>query len=767
MNQCIQEQIENSNVQAVVEAIVFKKYSRSRRQISYLSQITIGEQQGFIILEQEQIEQIISENLLANRIEVYEYELSQSIFQKELKKYLATNDSLNNNQQGSNEQQKINQQEHELNDFELESNKVNVSLQREQQIFSDFEGENICDEKNILNQEEIQLSENLQEKDAAENLGFIEENYAQKESNTNKDQQGDQEQFNEQYMQAEDLVINIQSHYQEQETEQFHEQLEEQSKHELTNKESNNFIEENILNANLVQKENENLESTNENKCQNEQEQNHSQQDNQQQMQLQQNNYEQKQFQQDNQELINKQDQLCQNNINYHTQFLKQDNYQFQQQQQNGQQQNLQYTIQQIFNQENDSDSQSSQHNNKSPQIEINAQEAQLDQSKKQSHQNSSMNLSQGKMHGQNSQGKNQNFQLSQSIQLVNLIDETSQQQDRKLEFDSKIEDESILQQQQQQQSQSQALSQQKEEKIIENFELSEVKSEDVNLLIQSKDKFLVSQAQDTKTELESQSSELLNLINQKEKLQKNAQIDKKFSEKIYQKRQVSQIKQDNKQNNLDLNNNNRRNIQSTNVKNQQNSIVLKNDQEIFKMPTKTQKSRQQNENLSQKQKQASKSNLCLIEIDSDDYICVDNKNYKVLQKPKEVTIQPSISEIDQFHSLESHDLIKKSKEQIKITKQIGAMKYLVNELSNKNQYGQFSKDKADIIINHKLNIREQHQDEVYTQFNITKCLYKVTWKKRPSGRIPQPSYFTFNELYQVAPRLLLEYLKKMATLKV
>ncbi|KAL4469095.1 hypothetical protein ABPG72_007774 [Tetrahymena utriculariae] len=765
MNQCVQEQIENSNVQAVVEAIIFKKYSRSRKQISYLSQITIGEQQGFIVLEQEQIEQIITENLLTNRIEAYEYDLSWAIFQKELKYSFSQNGSQNGDQQGQNEEQKINQQEHEMNDIELDSIKANVSLQREQPIFSDCEGEIIC-EKNILNQDV--LNDYQKENDAVENLRFIEDKNTQIGSKLNGDKSGNKELFNKQ---AQNQILNTESRCQESEVLQFQEKSQEQYKQNLTRTKSNSFNEENILNSEIQQIQNDNLGSIQENQ----KEQNLLQQDSQELQNKQdqslnninflenscQNEKQLRQLPQDSQELQSKQDQLSQNNIKTNNQLLKQDNYQSQQQS-NQQQINLSQKNKQKSNEDSDNHSQQYFGNSKSPQIEVNIQEASDNQSKQLSNQNLSMSKHSGKSIEENSLEIDLNQQINQSNYFINLIDENSQQ-DKKEEVDSKFEDQQIADQQK---SESRALSQRNEQIVVKNFELSIVKSEDAQFLIQSQDQFLVSQVQDTKVELESQTSELLNLIIQKEKRQTNAQMDQQFSQ--CQKRQLNQKQKENKQNNYDLNStSNSLNVLSRNIQNQSISITLKNDQQIFKIPTQPHKVRQQNQNQSQKQKQVNKNNLCLIEIDQDDYICVENKNHKIIQKPKELTIQPSISEIDQFNSQESQDLFKKSQEQIKMTKQIGAMKYLVNELINKKQYGQFSKDKADIIINHKLNIREQHQDEVYTQFNITKCLYKVTWKKRPSGRIPQPSYYTFNELQQVAPRLLLEYLKKMATLKV
>ncbi|KAL4428724.1 hypothetical protein ABPG74_001878 [Tetrahymena malaccensis] len=774
MNQCVQEQIENSNIQAVVEAIVFKKYSHSRRQVSYLSQITIGEQSGFIVLEQEQIESIISENQLTNRIEAYEYELSWEIFQKELKYSIAQNDLLNTGQQGSNDQQKRNQQELDINDIELESNKANVSCQREQQIFSDGEGESKY-EKIILNQEKLILNEDQKEKDALENLGFIEEEEEKKindqlESKSNKEQQEQEEQFNYEEQQVQDQVLNTQSHFQGQEAAQSHEQ--QGQKQQDQNREiSNSFHQQSILNTENDQIENDNLKLA-ENNFKNKKEQKMLQQVSQEQLLNQQNQLPQNQqsfdkvnkhneiqqnsLEQDRQELQSKHGLVFQNYTNFQTEFLKQNSHKFEQQF-SEKQQNIQQKKNQIINQDKYGHSSlQSLEDNKSSQFQIHIQEDLSDQSK-QLINNSIMSKYSSKNQEENSslQDQTSNLQITQSNQLVNLKDDNEYSLlGKKEEFDSKLED--------QQQNQSQDLLLQDQQRIAENSELNSVKSEDAQQLFQSQDQQLASQVQDTKIELESQSSELLNLINEKEKRQKDKLLNQEVSQKACQKQKSNQQKQ----NNYDINCTKiSPNYQRSNILKQSAQITLKNDQEIFKVPTQAHK-RQQNEQA-QKQKLMSQNSQSLIEIDQDDSICVDNQIYKVVQKPKQVTIQPSMSETNQFFSEESENLIKTKNQQIKITNQVGAMKYLVNEFGNRKLYGQFNKDKADIIINHKLNIREQHKDQVYTQFNITKCLYKVTWRRRRSGRIPLPSYFTFNEIYKVAPRLLLEYLTKMATLNV
>jgi len=73
-------------------------------------------------------------------------------------------------------------------------------------------------------------------------------------------------------------------------------------------------------------------------------------------------------------------------------------------------------------------------------------------------------------------------------------------------------------------------------------------------------------------------------------------------------------------------------------------------------------------------------------------------------------------------------------------------------------KYGTFNKDVPSYISNHridksilkKLRVYENYENE---KRKIKYYIYKVEWKKRPSGLVPKASYYTYNELKRYIPR--------------
>ncbi|KRX02741.1 hypothetical protein PPERSA_02231 [Pseudocohnilembus persalinus] len=100
----------------------------------------------------------------------------------------------------------------------------------------------------------------------------------------------------------------------------------------------------------------------------------------------------------------------------------------------------------------------------------------------------------------------------------------------------------------------------------------------------------------------------------------------------------------------------------------------------------------------------------------------------------------------------------------------VGKFTYQVRSGLENKQFGNFNKDAPDYISKHKINHKLlqnllSNNSKINNILKIQYYFYKVEWKRRPSGLKPEGNYYSYLELKQSCPRLLLEYLEKMSQL--